>query len=344
MSELIRVDNLVKYYIQKKVVKKDGKTLNKQTIKAVDGVSFTLDKGEIIGVIGESGCGKSTLGRLLVRLEDPTSGDVYIDGESTSAILKRDPLAFRKKCQIVFQNPFDTFDPRFTIRKILMGATKLHGIGNNDEERLEICKKLLEDAGIIPAEDYLDRYPFELSGGQLQRISILRSMLLNPEFLVADEPVSMLDVSVRADIINMLTDLVRKHGSSMVFISHDIATTRYISDKVAVMYLGRVVEIGETDDILHDPKHPYTQALISNSPDVDPRVKKDVIILEGEPPTPIDTGPGCYFAPRCRHACEKCFKQYPAYTDVGGNRKVSCFLYGDGVNTDQGVDIKKGGK
>jgi peptide/nickel transport system ATP-binding protein len=154
-------------------------------------------------------------------------------------------------------------------------------------------------------------------------------MLLNPEFLIADEPVSMLDVSVRADIINMLTDLARKHESAMVFISHDIATTRYISDRVAVMYLGRIVEIGDTDTVLHDPKHPYTQALISNSPDIDPRVKKEAITLEGEPPTPINTGPGCYFAPRCRYATEKCKAGYPDMKTVGEKREVACFLYED---------------
>ena len=324
MGEYIKADNLVKYYIQKRVVKRDGKSEGKQTIKAVDGVSFTLDKGEILGVIGESGCGKSTLGRILMRLEDPTSGDVYVNGASTAHLLKENRLAFRKKFQIVFQNPFDTFDPRFTIRKILMDAVKLHRIGANDAERLTICCGILEEAGLIPAADYLDRYPFELSGGQLQRISILRSMLLNPEFLVADEPVSMLDVSVRADIINMLTKLVREHGSAMVFISHDISTTRYVSDRVAVMYLGRIVEIGETDEVLHNPQHPYTQALISNSPDIDPRVKKEAVILEGEPPTPINTGPGCYFAPRCRYATEKCRRGYPEFRDIGGGHMVSC--------------------
>lgn len=317
--DFIQVDNLVKYYIQK--------TEGKQTVKAVDGVSFQLGKGEIIGVIGESGCGKSTLGRLLMRLEEPTSGDVFFEGESTSSLIKKDTLAFRRRCQIVFQNPFDTFDPRYTIKKILMSAVKLHKIGKNSEEQLKICKDILEEAGLIPAEDYLDRYPFELSGGQLQRISILRSMLLNPEFLVADEPVSMLDVSVRADIINMLTDLARKHESSMVFISHDIATTRYISDRVAVMYLGKIVEIGDTDTVLHDPKHPYTQALISNSPDIDPRVKKEAIKLEGEPPTPINTGPGCYFAPRCMYADERCLKSYPETKPLGDNREVACFRY-----------------
>ena len=324
MSDFVKVDHLVKYYIQK--------NHGKQTVKAVDDVSFTLKKGEILGVIGESGCGKSTLGRVLIRLEEPTGGEVYFEGESARELLKKDALGFRKKNQIVFQNPFDTFDPRYTIRKILLSAVKLHKIGNSAEERLTICKNILEEAGLIPAEDYLDRYPFELSGGQLQRISILRSMLLNPDFLVADEPVSMLDVSVRADIINMLTALARKHESAMVFISHDIATTRYISDRVAVMYLGRIVEIGDTDTVLHDPKHPYTQALISNSPDVDPRVKKEAIRLEGEPPTPIGTGPGCYFAPRCRFATERCRAAYPLMKRLDDGREVSCFLYGQEEN------------
>ena len=344
MDAFIKVDNLVRYYTQKKVEHKDGKKSAKQTIKAVDGVSFELEKGEILGVIGESGCGKSTLGRLLMRLEEPTSGDVYIGGVSTAKLLKKDRLSFRKKCQIVFQNPFDTFDPRFTIRKILMDTCKLHKIGNNQDEMLQICISVLEEAGLRPAEDYLDRYPFELSGGQLQRISILRSMLLNPEFLVADEPVSMLDVSVRADIINMLTELTRKKGSSMVFISHDIATTRYISDKVAVMYLGRIVEMGETDEILHHPKHPYTQALISNSPDIDPRIHKDAIVLEGEPPTPINTGPGCYFAPRCRFACEKCFKSYPDLVKDETGRLVSCFKTEGNISNEDVTDTAKKGE
>jgi len=337
MSETIEVRDLVKYYIQKQVSQKNRKNSRSQTVKAVDGVSFFLNQGEILGIIGESGCGKSTLGRLLVRLEEPTSGDVYMDGVPTSTLLKKNRLAFRRKCQIIFQNPFDTFDPRYTIRRILMSALKLHSIGETSEERLKISMDILEKAGLAPASDYLDRYPFELSGGQLQRISILRSMLLDPQFLVADEPVSMLDVSVRADIIRMLLEQTREHHASLVFISHDIATTRYISDRVAVMYLGRIVEIGQTDEILHNPQHPYTQALISNSPDIDPRHKKEAVILEGEPPTPINTGPGCYFAPRCRFARPECLQSYPPMKELPSGTKVSCFL----LDKEQGMNAQE---
>lgn len=331
MSNALEVKDLTKYYIQKKVVKKDGKKSNKQIVKAVDGISFELKHGEILGVIGESGCGKSTLGRLLISLEKPTSGEILLDGQNAAQLLKKDRLKYRRSSQIIFQNPFDTFDPRHTIRKILMSTLKLHSIGKDDEERLKICCDTLNNAGLHPAEDYLDRFPFELSGGQLQRVSIMRSMMLSPTFLVADEPISMLDVSIRADIIRMLQTLTKEHNTAMVFISHDIATTRYISNRVAVMYLGKIVEMGTTDDILHSPSHPYTQALISNCASLDPLEERDVIKLEGEPPTPIDTGPGCYFAPRCAHACERCFKEYPEYRTKKNGVKVACFLVEDGA-------------
>ena len=326
MAEII-VKDLVKYYRQKKAVTSDQGTIKNAQVKAVDGVSFELEKGEILGVIGESGCGKSTLGRVLVGLEKPTSGEIIIHGESAADLLKKNRLEFHRTAQIVFQNPFDTFDPRHTIRKILVDTCKMHKIGASEQERTEIVLNIMKEAGLQPPEDYIDRYSFELSGGQLQRISILRSMLLNPSFLVADEPVSMLDVSVRADIINMLLKLVREHDATMVFISHDIATTRYISDKVAVMYLGRIVEMGKTDDILHDPKHPYTRALISNNASLDPNEQRERISLPGEPPTPIGTGPGCYFAPRCPFAKEKCKEQYPEYDTLDDGRIVSCYEY-----------------
>ncbi|HWR60178.1 MAG TPA: ABC transporter ATP-binding protein [Clostridia bacterium] len=318
------VNNISKWYLQRKSTRHILDRAGNQWVKAVDGISFSLGEGEILGVIGESGCGKSTLGRILVRLEDPTSGDIHINGVPASAILKNDPKKFRRTVQIVFQNPFDTFSPRHTIGETLVRTLKLHDIGNNEEEQYAMCKAALANASLSPPEDYLSRYPYELSGGQLQRISILKAMLLEPPFIVADEPVSMLDVSVRADIINMLQELSRKNNSSMVFISHDIATTRYISNRVMVMYLGRVVEMGYTDEVVQAPRHPYTRALISNCASIDPNEIKQPIAISGEPPTPVNAGPGCYFAPRCYAAGAECFKSYPAVQDIGGGHFISC--------------------
>lgn len=319
----IEIKDLQKFYPHK-----DGKLIHmgggRKHVKAVDGVNLSLQRGEILGVIGESGCGKSTLGRMLVRLEDPTGGDVFINGVSTKEMLKEDTKAFRRQVQIIFQNPFDTFTPRDTIQKILLRPLKHHNIGKNTEERLKICKQALEAGGLRPAEDILGRYPHELSGGQLQRISIIRSMFLNPGFIIADEPVSMLDVSVRAEIINMLIDLARNKNAAVVFISHDIALTRYISDNIAVMYLGRIVEYGSADEVIKNPQHPYTRALISNCASVDPFEEHEEISIEGEPPTPIDPGPGCYFAPRCYMATEECFRCYPDAVNCGGTHYAAC--------------------
>ena len=274
MTNLIEVKDLKKHYTVKKTGIEDGKKVKKQTVKAVDGVSFTMNAGETIGIIGESGCGKTTLGRVLINLEQATSGTVLYEGKTAKELLKKDRLGFHRMCQMVFQNPFDTFDSRQRISAILTDPLKLHKIGNSDEERLEIIKKALEDGGMTPASLYLNRFPHELSGGQLQRISIIRAMLLKPRFLIADEPVSMLDVSVRGEIIKMLQDLTQKEKTTLIFISHDIATTRYISDRIIVMYFGEIVETGETEKVLKDPQHDYTKLLISCVASVDPRKSK----------------------------------------------------------------------
>lgn len=320
----VKINNISMWYPQKNKTLSQVFKKEQQWVKAVDNVSLELAKGEILGVIGESGCGKSTLGRALARLENPTQGDVFINDISTQNLIKEDQRKFRRTVQIVFQNPFDTFTPRDTIEKILMRPLKLHGIEKSDEERRKKCIDLLESGGLKPAEEIMKRYPHELSGGQLQRISILRSMLFNPQFIIADEPVSMLDVSVRAEIINMLLTLSRENDATVVFISHDIALTRYISDKIAVMYLGKVIEYGDCETIINRPQHPYTQALISNTASIDPDEEREIIKVEGEPPTPVNPGPGCYFAPRCFKATENCFKQYPETVEFESGHFVSC--------------------
>ena len=321
----IHIDNLHKFY----TVKSGGGLFSKKQrryVKAVNGISLSMAPGEVLGVIGESGCGKSTLARLLVLLEPPTSGDVTIDGVSTSELIKKDVKQFYRTVQIVFQNPFDTFTPRDTIGQLLSRPMKLHGLYGDEASRHRKCVELLEQGNLRPAEELLRRYPHELSGGQLQRVSILRAMMLEPRIIVADEPVSMLDVSVRADIIATLLELSRHQNATVVFISHDIALTRHISDNIAVMYLGRIVEYGPSDEIIRNPKQPYTQALISNCASIDIEHQEIPIHIDGEPPTPIDPGPGCFFASRCPRAERHCTEAYPEAVQVADAHMAACHL------------------
>lgn len=299
----------------------------RHAIHAVDRVSFAIAEAEILALVGESGCGKSTTGRMLVALETPTSGVIRFRGQDVTSLSGPGLQAFRRRAQIIFQNPFEAFDPRLTVSASLQQALRIHAIGTT-RTREQLVADALDRAGLRPAADFLTRYPHELSGGQLQRIATVRAMLLEPDFLVADEPVSMLDVSVRADILNQLLDLRDQYGMAIVFITHDIAVARYVATRLAVMYLGTFVEIGAADDVINHPQHPYTHALLSHTlpagydePPVTP------IEVSDDPPTPIDLGEGCRFADRCPFAFDRCRVETPLLQPVPPGQQVACHLF-----------------
>ena len=275
-------------------------------VKAVDDVNFEIHEGEILGLVGESGCGKTTTGRLLTRLEDPTGGSVFFLGRDI-ALLESDNLkVFRRNIQMVFQDPYESLNPRTTVLQTIMEPLINHHIGKTYEERVEHVVKALEDAGLAPAREYLSRFPHELSGGQRQRVSIARALVINPRVIVADEPVSMLDVSIRAGVLNLMLDLRDKYNIPYLFITHDIAVARYVSDRLGVMYLGRVVELAETDKVIFEPKHPYTRALLSADPVPDPEHKHGRIQIKGEIPSATNVPLGCRFRPRCPFSFNEC--------------------------------------
>ncbi|MDR7318527.1 dipeptide ABC transporter ATP-binding protein [Brevibacillus nitrificans] len=319
-EELLVVKNLKKYYPI------TGGVLGGEigVVKAVDDVSFTVKRGETLGLVGESGCGKSTTGRSLLRLIEPTAGEVYFDGVNVSALSVDEMRKMRRDMQIVFQDPFASLNPRHNIEKILEEPLIVHGMGSSAERKKRV-QEMLEVVGL--SSYHARRYPHQFSGGQRQRIGIARALMLNPKLIVADEPVSALDVSIQSQVLNLMQDLQRDLGLTYLFIAHDLSVVRHISDRVGVMYLGRIVELTSSAQLYSNPLHPYTKALLSAVPTPDPDAARERVILQGDVPSPANPPSGCTFHTRCPHVTDECRTTRPLFQDVGDGHFVACHLY-----------------
>lgn len=319
LQPLVKASNLVKYYpIRGGIFLKEV-----ASVKAVDGVSMTIRQGETVGLVGESGCGKTTFGRAILRLEEPTSGEVFFEGENILAYDYKQMRALRKKMQIIFQDPFSSLNPRKTVSHIIGEPLLIHGV----KDRLERNERVLELLNVVGLrKEHMRRYPHQFSGGQRQRIGVARALALNPKLIVCDEAVSALDVSIQAQVINLLKDLQEEFGLTYLFISHDLSVVEHVSDRVAVMYLGKIVELANGKELYQTPLHPYTQALLSASPIPDPELKRDRIILRGDVPSPINPPKGCSFHTRCLYAQEICYKMEPELKEVKNDHVAACFF------------------
>ena len=319
-KEFLKVENLKKYFVIEKSL--FGKPL--RYLKAVDDVSFTLERGKTIGVVGESGCGKTTLGRTILKLYEPDGGKIFFEGQELTHLKKKKMRRFRTDMQLVFQDPYSSLPPRMTVGSLIEEGVKVHKVVPKEQVH-DYVMDIMKKCGLQP--QYYDRYPHEFSGGQRQRICIARALAVKPKLVICDEPVSALDVSIQAQIINLLKELQNDMGLTYVFISHDLSVVKYVTDSVLVMYLGNMMEKGNTDEIFRNPLHPYTKALFSAVPVPNPDVKMHRIILEGDIPSPANPPSGCKFHTRCKECMGICKEQAPEAKDMGNGHIVRCHLY-----------------
>ncbi|BAA31085.1 ABC transporter ATP-binding protein [Pyrococcus horikoshii] len=334
MSEpILKVENLKKYFPVRRGFLSALRGEPQKFVKAVDGVSFEIYKQQVFALVGESGCGKTTTGKLIVKLLEPTDGKIYLEGQDVTELRTKEEIkAYRRKVQMIFQDPFSSMNPRFRIYDVLEEPLLIHGIGETRAEREELIYKALEMVKITPPEEYVGRFPHMLSGGQRQRVAIARALILNPTFVVADEPVSMLDVSIRAEILELMKELKEKMGVTYLYITHDLSTARYFADWIAVMYLGRIVEMGPAKEIIDNPLHPYTRALLAAVPEPIPE-RKDVIKelpIKGEVPSAVNIPSGCRFHPRCIYFKKGlCDVKQPQLIEYSHNHWVECHRVGE---------------
>ncbi len=327
-----------KHLLEVKQLSKYFSITNKQVLKAVDGVSFHISKGETFGLVGESGCGKSTAGRTIIGLYNRTSGEVLYKGKNVHELSEKEKFAFHRNMQMIFQDPYASLNPRSTVKEIISEPMEVHGLYSNKKEMLNRVYELLEDVGLN--RDHANRYPHEFSGGQRQRIGIARALALNPECIIADEPISALDVSVQAQVVNLLKKLQKEKGLTYLFIAHDLSMVKHISSRIGVMYLGHLVELTTSSELYQKPLHPYTQALLSAIPIPDPDVEdnRKRIVLKGELPSPINPPSGCVFNTRCPLAVAACKTQKPEWQEVEENHFVACHLYNQKIMSNNYIE------